>query len=43
MSAKHHFKKKEIIEHQKDIPAGEESWNFSFTLDKDLRSSLVGI
>ena len=43
MSTKHHFKEKEIIEHQKEVSAGEESWNFSFTLDKDLRSTLLGI
>ena len=43
MFAKHHFKEKEIIEHEKEISAGEETWNFSFTLDKDLRSTLLGM
>ena len=43
MFEKHHFKEKEIIEHEKEISAGEETWNFSFTLDKDLRSTLLGM
>ena len=43
MFEKHHFKEKEIIEHEQEIPAGEKTWNFSFTLDKDLRSSLIGL
>ena len=43
MEEKHYFKEKEIIEHEQEIPEGEKSFNFSFTLDKDLRSSLTGL
>ena len=43
MFEKHHFKEKQIIEHELEISEGEKTWNFSFTLDKDLRSTITGI
>ena len=40
--SKKHFAKDKIIEHQLDVPAGSKSWNFSFELDKDVRSTFTG-
>ena len=38
----HDFAKDEIIEHATEVPQGVKVWNFSFTLDKDLRSTFAG-
>ena len=38
----HNFAKDEILEHEMEVPQGMKVWNFSFTLDKDLRSSFTG-
>ena len=34
---------KEILEHELDIPAGDKTWEFSFTLDKETRSTFNGM
>jgi len=38
----HDIVNKEILEHELDIPAGDKTWEFSFTLDKETRSTFNG-
>ena len=39
----HDIVNKEILEHELDIPAGDKTWEFSFTLDKETRSTFNGM
>ena len=36
------FAKDQILEHALDVPQGEKTWNFSFDLTNDLRSTFNG-